>query len=84
MRKNVKSLADPTAILTFLYGAVRSAHFHAGEFPLGEYDLLEFPRAFMSSEYIESTNLRPKGFELTREAIVNWLIARLPSVVEEN
>ena len=80
MRKNVKSLADPTPILSFLYGTVRSAHFHAGEFPLGEYDLLEFPRAFMSSEYIESTNLRRRGFEITREAIVNWLIARLPLV----
>jgi hypothetical protein len=82
MRKNVKSLADPEPVLKFLYGTVRSAHFHAGEFPLGEYDLLQFNRGFMSSEYIENTNLRRRGFEITREAIVNWLTARLPSIEE--
>ena len=71
-------VTDPEPVLKFLYGTVRSGHFHAGEFPLGEYDLLEFHRGFMSSAYTENTNLRRKGFEVTREAIVNWLTARLP------
>jgi len=83
MRKNVNSLADIAPVLKFLYGTVRSGHFHSGEFPLGEYDLMEFPRAFMSSEYVENERLRRIGFAVTREAIVNWLIARLPSVEEK-
>jgi hypothetical protein len=78
MRKTVKSITDLNSILNFLYGTVRSGHFHAGEFPLGEHDRMEFPRAFMGSEYITKSNLRLTSFAVTREAIINWLVDRLP------
>jgi hypothetical protein len=79
MRKNVNSVADLDPVLNFLYGTARSGHFHAGEFPLGEYDLMAFPHGgFMDSDYVEDSHLRRVGFTVTREAIVNWLIARLP------
>jgi hypothetical protein len=82
MRRNVKSLADLDPVLDFLYGTARSGHFHTGEFPLGEHDRRELPSAFMSSEYVGKVNLRRISFEVTREAIINWLIARLPPEVD--
>jgi hypothetical protein len=78
MRKNVKSLSDPDPVLDFLYGTARSGHFHAGEFPLGEHDRSELIPAFMSSEYVEKTNLVRVSFAITREAIINWLAGQLP------
>jgi hypothetical protein len=37
MRKYVKSQKDIDQVLSYLYGVARSAHFHAGEFPMGEF-----------------------------------------------
>ncbi|THD52028.1 MAG: hypothetical protein E8A46_13945 [Bradyrhizobium sp.] len=84
MRKNVSSVGNLDPILKFLYGTARSGHFHAGEFPLGEYDLSEFPRALMSSDYIANSHLRRISFAVTREAIINWLVARLPISDDED
>lgn len=79
MRRNITSHPDIDIALNYLYGTVRSAHFHSGEFPLGEYDLFEVPRAFLSSEHTRNVQLRLRGFEITREAILNWLIGRIPA-----
>jgi hypothetical protein len=61
-----------------LYGDVRSAHIHAGEFPLGEHGR---PRAFsLIMDPVEESRqaLHIECYNLTREAIVNWLLSLLP------
>jgi len=65
--------------LQFLYGSVRSSHFHAGIFPIGEYDCIDFPQAFMSSEYIDRSHRLRTATALIYAAIRNWLLAQLPS-----
>jgi hypothetical protein len=74
MRKNVRSVSDPDHVLKQLYGSVRSAHFHAGEFPLGEYTGRNPIQMMMTSDYVEQSQLSVTGDEITREAIVNWVL----------
>jgi hypothetical protein len=83
MRRHVSSQPNIDAVLKYLYGDVRSAHFHAGEFAMGEFgpDLFRFD-AFMDSDYLQRDALHRTCFELTREAIVNWLNAVTPEIPE--
>lgn len=78
MRKYVKSLPftiEP--ILEFLHRQVRSAHFHAGIFPLGEYTDTQQFDPFQEFEKLETKSYHILGLELTREAIFNWLLERI-------
>lgn len=68
--------AELKPYLDFLYGSVRSSHFHAGGFPLGEYDAVDFPDAFLSSEYADRSRRQRASMSLTHEAIANWLLSR--------
>jgi hypothetical protein len=77
MRKYVKSEPNIDQLLDRLYGDVRSAHFHAGAFPLGEYDRRSVG-ALLSSDYVLSLDLSRQEYETTREAIVNWAMSHVP------
>jgi hypothetical protein len=69
---------DP--FLEFLYGSARSSHFHAGAFPLGECDRQDFPKAFMSSEYIDKSQRLQTSMLLMHRAIATWLLTQNSSI----
>jgi hypothetical protein len=82
MRRYVKSKPNSNELFEYLYGIARSGHFHAGEFPLWEF---EMPRAFdplMDSDFVQKSENQLMCFEITREAIVNWISDLLPDVQE--
>jgi hypothetical protein len=78
VRKYVRSVSNIDSLLEYLYGSVRSAHFHAGSFPLGEFDGDRFFDPLMDSEQIQNTQIHRMCFDITREAIVNWISDLLP------
>lgn len=78
MRKHVKSQGNLEYIIEYLYGNVRSAHFHAGAFPLGEFVSQRYFDAFREFDRMEADVLHRVCFEVTREAIVNWMIDQVP------
>jgi hypothetical protein len=79
MRKHVRSQRDIGDILNYLYGVARSAHFHGGEFPMGEFNRMGmFASPFMDAEAVQRDSLHRTCYELTREAIVNWLSEVVP------
>ena len=83
MRKHVSSPKDNEKALAYLYGAVRSAHFHAGEFPMGEFNRSPFGfDPLMDFETMARENFHRVCYELTREAIVNWLSQMIPETSE--
>lgn len=73
MRKYVRSVSNIDSLLEYLYGSVRSAHFHAGSFPLGEFDGDRFFDPLMDSEDIKNSQIHRMCFDITREAIINWV-----------
>lgn len=73
VRKNVEPRPDLDALVDYLYGSVRSAHFHGGAFPLGEFAAISFFHVLMDPEEAAKSQLHRACRELTREAIVNWL-----------
>jgi hypothetical protein len=66
-------------ILNYMHGTARSAHFHAGEFPSGELDRIDALMShLMDADTVQLDSLHWTCYELTREAIVNWLTDILP------
>lgn len=87
MRKHVRSVSNIDQLLDYLYGSVRSAHFHAGSFPLGEFAEERYFDPLMDCEMVQNSEIHRLCFEVTREAIVNWISDLLPveaSEIEEN
>lgn len=84
MRKYIVSQIDLDKILDYLYGGVRSAHFHGGEFPMGEFRRQPFFDPLMDAEVMQRSLLHSACYELTREAIVNWLASLIPEVVSKD
>jgi hypothetical protein len=84
MRKHVRSRRDIEPILQYLYGAARSAHFHGGEFPMGEFSRSDTFNPLMDVEEAQRDTRHRAGFALTREAIVNWLLDMLPEAAKKS
>jgi hypothetical protein len=84
MRKYISSQTDLDSILNYLYGVARSAHFHAGQFPMGEFSRHPLFDPLMDAEVVERYTLHRTCYELTREAIVNWLSRLIPDAVGIN
>lgn len=83
MRKHVSSRKDIEEALTYLYGVARSAHFHGGEFPMGEFSRSPFCfDPLMDSEAMQRDAFHHMCYELTREAVVNWLNQMVPDIPE--
>lgn len=62
-----------TEFLEYLYGNVRSAHFHAGQFPLGEYEPLEVG-LFTGPVYLNRTALLMSAATLLQPVLIDWLL----------
>jgi hypothetical protein len=78
MRRYVNSPCNLDEVIEYAYGAARSAHFHAGEFPMGEYRQQQAFDLFMDADEVQRDNMHRTCYNLTREAIVNWLTQHLP------
>jgi len=78
MRNHVESQNNIEPMLKYLYGKARSGHFHEGVFPLGEYATQWHGGGLMDSDSIELDALHRACYELTREAIVNWILKLVP------
>lgn len=80
VRQHVKERPGLNEMLDLLYGAVRSAHFHGGKFPMGEYSIESVFDPIMSTQTVQLLNLKSFSFDLIREAIINWLIEIIPEI----
>lgn len=80
VRANVEDRPGLEEMLAFLYGSVRSAHFHSGEFPMGEFDLIPFFDPLMDPDVFERQGIQRQGYLVTREAIISWLSDTLPEL----
>jgi len=65
--------------LDFLYGKVRSGHFHAGSMPLDKNDSVPF-HPFFSADYLLQSHLTREGFFITRKAIAHWILEEIRKV----
>ena len=67
---------DPalTKIVNQLYGKLRSAHFHAGSFALGEFDPpIPYGTAFMNPQFTQRMQFKRDCLTALRTAIVEWI-----------
>jgi len=58
-------------LLSFLYGNIRSGHFHSGEFGFLEYNV-DFNNS-LNKDFAKLSNLAEKSKRILRLAIVNWI-----------
>jgi hypothetical protein len=73
MRAHISDYPDLDEILEYLFGIARSAHFHGGQFPVGEYGRQFAFDPLMNAESVQRDSLHRTCNELTREAIVSWI-----------
>jgi len=67
---------QPHPFVEHLWGEVRSGHFHAGDFPLGEYG--PFRADFLFDEKsVEASRLRFSGLVFVRRAIIDWCLTKV-------
>lgn len=59
-------------LINFMHGEVRSAHFHAGEFPFGEFSLNKTTTIFKSSIERITDHKYDECRKIIRYAITNW------------
>jgi hypothetical protein len=79
MRQHVISAKNIDDLLDYLYGVARSAHFHMGEFPLGEFSRGRSFDPLMDADSVQRDDLHFASHGLLREAIVNWLLRMIPA-----
>jgi hypothetical protein len=75
-RPNLKTIVD------YLYSRVRSAHFHAGEFPAGEFERFFALDPLMDADFVMRSDLQRECYDVLREGIVRWIIALIPPLSE--
>jgi len=61
------------AFLEQLYGSIRSAHFHGGAFPLGEFNTKKFGWGVGNRNEHDNWNIDMYASKLIRQSIVNWI-----------
>lgn len=79
MRKHANLSSDYDDFLQFLYGNVRSGHFHSGAFPLGDFLGARFD-FLMDSDALTQHHVQFQGHRLLRRVIANWILEALPPV----
>jgi len=67
--------------LDFLYGEIRSGHFHAGTVPLDNEKSIPFHPLF-TADYLLQSNLTEQGFSITRQAIINWIMEEVKKMTD--
>lgn len=80
VRKNTKTNQERDQLLNYLWSFARCAHFHAGEFPMGEYSILPESAPLIDDTTVKRINVQMAGYELTREAIITWLGKNVPEL----
>jgi hypothetical protein len=61
------------AFLERLYGSIRSAHFHGGSFPLGEFETKKIGWGIGNRNDHDNWNTDRLASKLIRQSIVNWI-----------
>jgi hypothetical protein len=84
MRKHLASRPGLDSILSYLYGYARSGHFHGGAFPMGEFERHQYFDPLMDTESVERDSIHRACYEITREAIVNWMQTMVPEEPEDS
>lgn len=77
VRKYTKEPALADGVVDYLWGSIRSAHFHGGEFPLGEFSPVRLMDPLMGFESTNQQNLQFFIYPLIREVIVRWIYDQL-------
>jgi hypothetical protein len=72
IRRYVPDLGERDPRLDFLYGTVRSGHFHAGAVPLDRSHGPAF-HPLIGRDYVMNANLTFQAEQLTWRAIASWL-----------
>lgn len=75
MRKYSPIGASNPQLLDYLHGDVRSSHFHAGKFDLGEFSIQRHMDIVYMPDKAARAHQRYMGFEATRQAIANWMLS---------
>ena len=83
MRKYVTPTKELDRMLQYLYRNVRSAHFHAGAFPMGEFSAQRYFDPLMDMDTVNADSLHRRGYKLLREAIVNWMMSMASGTEEK-
>src|SRR5207237_7598719 len=73
IRKFANPAPDRDRLIDYLWGVIRSAHFHSGEFPLGEFSSGRFFEPLIDAEQTTQEELHLACHVLTREVIVKWV-----------
>ncbi|AJY05891.1 hypothetical protein SB768_25435 [Burkholderia sp. SIMBA_043] len=75
MRKHLSLESSDEQLLEYLYGDIRSSHFHSGKFDLGEFSVQRHMDIVSTPQTEIRRQQRYRCFELTRQAIVNWMLS---------
>lgn len=78
MRQNLPQDEGINKVLDWLYSSVRSAHFHAGAFPLGEFLAQSFD--FLDWETHDLVNKQFSSHAIIRHAIMSWVLKEITSI----
>jgi hypothetical protein len=73
IRAYVQSDQQVEALIKTLYGSIRSAHFHGGQFPLGEFAATRWFDPLMDEAVFRQQELGMEGARLLRVAILRWV-----------
>ncbi len=74
MRRNLPNTDGLDKFLDWLYSSVRSAHFHAGAFPLGDFSSYGFE--FPNWESHDKVNKQFTSHKIIRQAIMSWVLKK--------
>ncbi|MDH1730170.1 hypothetical protein N5F00_11765 [Pseudomonas chengduensis] len=67
-------------LLNFMHRSVRSAHFHAGEFPFGEFEQTRQLRIYSGSSKRMTEHRYRECIKLIRAALANWAAIKIESL----
>lgn len=84
IKKHASQWPDLELLIDHLWGSIRSAHFHGGEFPLGEFSETRFMDLLLDTRETTTKMIHRNCYDLTREVIVNWMYRQLSSKGIEN
>jgi hypothetical protein len=73
VRAHVQIDSETESLLGSLYGDVRSAHFHAGQFPMGEFGIQRWFDPLMDEAHVRTQEVGFAGSYLMRTAILSWI-----------
>jgi len=79
VRKEANLSEVDNEFLDYLYRSVRSAHFHGGEFPMGEYRPRKWSLGLSDSNDTSRFNIDLAASRVLRKSIMNWVVREVAS-----